>query len=689
MKKNEVLFLLILSAALFAVYWNAFGYELVWDSKNLFDNNILLEKNKPLSAAFNTGYFSEQLGAGRIDLYYRPLLTMSFMLENKIWGIQAAKLRIINLTIYVLALFFLFFFFKRQRREGHFAETVIILFAFNPLNLENIVWVVGRGDLLLLLWGSLTMLFLELSLSKRRFPYLACSSFFYLMGILSKESFVFFLPLLFLYELIKKKRISLPYHLANLILTLLFFAVKSQVLRIKSLEFSLPPELLTGAKLCVLSLGYYIRTIFSPIRHEMFIPLEQIHGLPYFLLGIGAILAFMILLVRCRKNPDIVIPLVLIFIFVSGHLLLLFTNLFPYKVYARYMVIPALGVIWILATLLQGLKGKLKYAAVFILILIFIPSTILNARVFKDETQFFLKAHRSFPDDGYLLFQTAKAFFSKDDYLTAELYLNKTLSAPQRKETAILINMLYSDIDFKKAGYDNVIQWLKKIEALEDSHEYQLAPLIHYQIRWKKILVSMNKGDWESAERLLSENITHFQDKRESYLELHRLYASHGLWEKAELVEKRIKEKFDGTQDVDTARLQSEFRSLSQSEKITFFIQNRNFKAAIDIIRSLSAHDLEHKILLAKLNYWRGEEEEGEKIIKDILLEHPESIEVCNRIGTFYLQDLIRAQQALVYLEKSLEMNPSQQKVRSLVLLLKEEYIQELKDTKHPHGILN
>ena len=88
MKKNDAIFLLILIVTLFAIYWHTFGYELIWDSKLLLERNILIEQNKPLSSALKVGYFREQMGGGKIDFYYRPLLTASYVLEHKIWGIQ-------------------------------------------------------------------------------------------------------------------------------------------------------------------------------------------------------------------------------------------------------------------------------------------------------------------------------------------------------------------------------------------------------------------------------------------------------------------------------------------------------------------------------------------------------------------------------------------------------------------------
>ena len=235
--KRSLIFIAFLIITVFGVYWKTFNYDLIWESKIYFTQNILFTENHPITSAFKFGYFREQLGAENVDFYYRPLLTASFILENKLWGLKNASLRFTNIIIYILSLIFLYIFLKNQSEKKPFPEIATLLFALYPLNVDNIVWVLGRNDLLLLLWGSLTFLFLELFVKKRKYIYLICSSFFYLLGIFSKEAFIFFLPILFLYEIIKRKKISIPYHLSNIFISMIFFILKNSILGIKNLRF--------------------------------------------------------------------------------------------------------------------------------------------------------------------------------------------------------------------------------------------------------------------------------------------------------------------------------------------------------------------------------------------------------------------------------------------------------------------
>jgi hypothetical protein len=301
MLKKDLAFLLALVVILFGIYWKTFNYDLIWDDEMYFKHNVLFIENHPISSAFKFGYFSQQLGIQGQDHYYRPLLTASFLLENKLWGIQPVTLRLTNLAIFLFGLTFLFFFLKRQTEYLYFPEIVTLLFALYPLNMDNIVWVVGRGDLLMFLWAMLCFLFLDLSLKKHRTFYLLLSSASFFLGILSKETFLFFFPVLFIYEAVKRKKITPLYHLANLAQIGLFFFLKNLVLDLKNIRFVLRADIGEDIKAAVGALGYYFRTMVFPLRYDEFISVQAAMKAFYVGIGIAAGLLLGFLLIRSVK----------------------------------------------------------------------------------------------------------------------------------------------------------------------------------------------------------------------------------------------------------------------------------------------------------------------------------------------------------------------------------------------------
>lgn len=680
MSKTNWLFVLFLVVILFGIYWKTFDYDLIWDDALYFQQNILFIEHHPLSSAFRFGYFGEQLGVQGQDHYYRPLLTASFLLENKLWGIQNVTLRLTNLLIYLCGLFLLFAFLKQQGHYPYFAEIVTLLFALYPLNMENIVWIVGRSDLLVLLWGALCLLFLDLFARKGRALFLLASAASYCLGILSKETFILFFPLLVLYEAQKRRKVSILYHLTNLGTTLTFFFIKAYVLDIKNVQFIFSKNIGEDIKIALGTLGYYFRTLLFPIKYDMFVPKQEVKGISYQCLGVVAILFLAFVLVKSVKDSRWLFPTATFAVFLVAHIVLMFTSIFPYQASSRYMMISGLGLVWMLGIALKGIPERARFVATFVIIFLFIPAVVVNGGSFKSKTQFWERARRSWPQDAYVLFQSAKTSFEDKDYLSAELYLNRSLSSDMKRETAILVSSIYADIEIARADYKSADRWLQSIEELEDDPKIKIAPFIRYQVNEKKAKIQTSRGDIEAAEASLLDNLAHYSTVKESYQQLYDTYCAYGLWDKAAALEKVMKSIFPAYFGrIDTAAARAEFAGLPFEKKMAFYIKFRNFEAARSLLQTLPKLDLDHQLLLARLYYYGGLPEEGEKIIAGVAQTHPGDIEVLNKIGYLYLSNLLRVTPALAYFDKSLQLKPNQPELISLSGRLKTNYLRQLK----------
>ena len=212
MKRNSAWFLLALVMLPLLVYLPTLKHELIWDSKPMILENDLLKGEFSLSAPFRSGYWASTSQKSSGYDYYRPLMILSFMIEKAVWGLDPFRLRLVNLLIFIAGLFILYFFLSRQTPANGIAETAVLLFALFPLHLDNITWVVGRCDLLMLFFGLLALYLFDLFLARRSvfFGLLAVAS--YLLALFSKEAALFFLPLFLLHELCQRKRSPYPLH---------------------------------------------------------------------------------------------------------------------------------------------------------------------------------------------------------------------------------------------------------------------------------------------------------------------------------------------------------------------------------------------------------------------------------------------------------------------------------------------
>lgn len=680
MLKKDLAFLFALLVILFGIYWKTFDYDLIWDDDIFFKYNILFIENHPLGSAFKFAYFSEQLGVQGQDHYYRPLLTASFLLENKLWGIQNVSLRLINLVIYFLVLVPFFFLLKRQDEYPYFPEIVTLLFALYPLNTDNLVWVVGRGDLLMLLWAGLCFLFLDLSLTRRRTLYLFLSSACFLLGMLSKETFIFFLPALLVYEAVKRRRVTALYHLANLGLTALFFFVKIFVLDIMNMKFVVRAAVGEDVRATLGTLGYYFRTMIFPLRFDMFISVQEAMKAVHVVFGVAAVLFLVVVLYLSIKIRKLLFPAVLLTIFLGAHTLLVFTDVYPFQIYSRYMLVPGLALIWLLAAALKGIRERPRFVVTFAILVLFIPAVVLNGNSYKNSTLFWERAQQSLPRDAYILFQSAKSAFERKDYLSAELSLNQTLSLDMKRETAILVSLLYADLEYIRADYPSALRWLNSIEEFERQPRVRIGPFIHYQLTEKRALVELSRGNLTAAEGAFADNLAHYSSVKESFIRPYDAYIGRGLWDKAAALEKVMKQVFPNYfRQVDTAEIESEFKKMPFDQKMGFYIQYRNFDGALSLLQTLPDLDVDHQLFMAKLDYDKGSPEEGEKIIAGLYRAHAEDTEILNKIGYFYLSDLLRVKPALTYFDRSLGIKSSQPEIIYLAGRLRTQYLDKLK----------
>jgi len=679
MKRGNVIFIALLAVTVFGVYWRTLDYDLIWDDEIYFKHNLLFNENYPLSSAFKFSYFSEQLGVQSQDQYYRPLLTASFMLESKLWGIKNVTLRLTNLLIYFFALVFLFFFFKAQSDKNYFAEIGTLLFALYPLNLDNIVWVVGRGDLLLLLWGVLTLLFLDLSIRKRRILFLVGSSLFYTLGLFSKETSLLLVPLLVLYEILKRKRVNVYYHSVNILITLAYFFLKNSALGIKNIRFVFSPNIVADIRAALGTLGYYARTLLFPFSYDMFMPLKKAESVLYVLLGAAALFLFLFLLIRAKRDKGTVWPLAMLVVFLGGHVVLIFTTVFPFQVYSRYMMLPALGAIWILADHLSRVKERVRLSIVFIILVLFIPSVIINAGAYKSKAAFWQRASRSFPDNEHVLFQRARVLYENNDFLSAEVALNQILTLRVNPLTAVLTSLLYADIDMLRAKYENVLRWMKSIKEFEQDRDLAIAPQIRYFENSKTAKVEVSKGNFESAEKSLTDNIQRYGRFPEAYKELYNLYIGFQMWDKASELETAMKKAFPRYfASLNTQFSRGQFENLPLDKKISFYVLGRDFGRAVEEVQKMRDLDIEHRIFLAKLYYFQGKEDEGRAAIESILAPDPNNVEILNKIGNFYLNEIFRVREAMDYFERSLSLKPAQPTLLYITTSLKRDYLSQL-----------
>ncbi|MBW1765978.1 MAG: tetratricopeptide repeat protein [Deltaproteobacteria bacterium] len=189
-------------------YFPTFTGSFILDDKPLIENNSYIRSGHSIAS-----YFSQEDGItdekdrGMFHTgYYRPLINLTYRLDYKIWGMNAAGFRTTNIVLHLLTCFMLFkltILLTNNRLAAFFS---VILFALHPVNTESVSWVASRNNILAALF-TLSSFYLYLIFWKKKsniawiFSVIA-----FLAAIFSKEFGLMVLPVLFLYHRILSKK---------------------------------------------------------------------------------------------------------------------------------------------------------------------------------------------------------------------------------------------------------------------------------------------------------------------------------------------------------------------------------------------------------------------------------------------------------------------------------------------------
>jgi Flp pilus assembly protein TadD len=185
----------LLALAVLALYGRTlwFGYS------GHDDIQLLEQKAGELTTPANIlKAFQTDVVWGHQEIYYRPVLTLSFM-ADAIWGgMRPFAFHAGNLLLHLLAVLLLYPFLLRLGIGPGRALVAAVFFAVHPLLAQAVGWIPGRNDSLLtaLVIASFLMFTEYLERGKKR--HLAGHLILFLLALLSKETAVF-LPLLTLW----------------------------------------------------------------------------------------------------------------------------------------------------------------------------------------------------------------------------------------------------------------------------------------------------------------------------------------------------------------------------------------------------------------------------------------------------------------------------------------------------------
>lgn len=182
---------IIIAAATVWAFLPSLRGEFVWD-------DLMLIRDNPAFSAAGAGRFlfsSDYFSAFR-ELSWRPVCTLSFLIDYRIWGMNPAGFHAVNIAIHVLNAMLLYLLALRTGGRLASAVAAALLFALHPIQVEAVAGITFREDLLCLFFALAAA---NLHLTNGSHARWAASAAF-VMALLSKETAIALPAALFVME---------------------------------------------------------------------------------------------------------------------------------------------------------------------------------------------------------------------------------------------------------------------------------------------------------------------------------------------------------------------------------------------------------------------------------------------------------------------------------------------------------
>jgi Tfp pilus assembly protein PilF len=354
---RDVTTFLILFLLAFLPYSNIFFNWFVYDDSFLVVSNPYAHSFRYLRQILTTSAWSF-FGAQGISNYYRPIMTLEFLLSYQIAGPVPFSFHMISTLLNGIAVCLVFLILRRLSGE-RVALVAAGLFALHPIHTEPVAWIASVGDLDLAVFYLATFLFyLKLPESKDRAWPRAMMCISFALALLSKETAMTLPVLVMLFEHFYRddrftttlKEKFLRYG-ALWIVAALYLTVRAAIMGGIAAVVMRPNLSWHDTVLSAIALiGRYIGKLVWPVRLSAF---YAFHPSQHFtdakvLLGLAGIALCAILFAALWKRAHIVsFALVWVFLPLGP---VMNARWMPAGVFGeRYLFLPSVGFCWLFA----------------------------------------------------------------------------------------------------------------------------------------------------------------------------------------------------------------------------------------------------------------------------------------------------------------------------------------------------
>lgn len=200
-----------------------FNFTYLDDNSLIIDNEIFLKNPASILLAFKQSTFRIISGT---DLFYRPILTISFILDAQLGGIKPFIYHFTNLAFHLVASSLVYLFLCRFGYERILSFIFTVIFTVHPVLTQAVAWIPGRNDSLLAIFTLVSFIYLIGFLKEGRLYQMLLHFLFFTLALFTKESAAILILIWFIYlGLFKPNRVTTKNLIVFMISWLFIFSV--------------------------------------------------------------------------------------------------------------------------------------------------------------------------------------------------------------------------------------------------------------------------------------------------------------------------------------------------------------------------------------------------------------------------------------------------------------------------------
>jgi len=468
---RKTAYILIIFFTVIIAYQKSAKVPFLFDDTDLIINNPQIKNFNHINKILTSDFFEQkQTVQGKGIGYYRPVVILSYMLDYKIWGLNAKGFHYTNILLHSInsVLLFLIIFFLCD--DLFFSFCCGLIFSVHPVQSESVIWISGRTDLFGVLFFFSSFYLYLLYKNKKNKTVLALSLLFYAFGVLSKE-FAIILPALllcfdYIYSEKKDKTIFLNYPLYSYFLIgFSYFILRKAVLNISNPFFNQGSALDRVYTFIFSGIPYYFSKLVFPYNLNVYIDFQiQKFRLSNLIILILAICACMFFLKKYYNKISSLAVLFICFLIIS---IIPFSNVLPFSlapdseisVAERFLYLTSSAFCFLIARIIFLFKRVfLRKTIVILTVISYI--VLLNIRItdWLNEETLLSKSLKNYPDSKLMLNKLGDIYENRGKFKEAMIYYEKVYLMNYRY---IGVNNNIGAVYMKTGDYDKALKYFE------------------------------------------------------------------------------------------------------------------------------------------------------------------------------------------------------------------------------------